>query len=97
MRWIVVAFLAFCFGLSYWEFASRKQAGMTTYGSDYMSALPHVFTSPIFQLLKSLGALGFIIVPVMAFWQGVVWGIEAMLVFFVAGAVFGVFLTNKTV
>lgn len=40
MRLTALLFLAFCFGLSYWEFALRMRLGREPYGLEYSTDLP---------------------------------------------------------
>lgn len=85
MRWATVIFLAFCFGLSYWEYATRRRLGMSPYGNQYGFELPRVFASPAFQILRLLGSAGIILVPLISWSQGFLWGLAAMTVFLIGG------------
>lgn len=90
MRTFALVFLAFCFGLSYWEFALRMRLRKEPYGREYSSDLPRVFGSTGFQILKLLGSVGIILVPAL-YWNKGVMGIAAALgVFFVLGAIIGI-------
>ena len=92
MRLTALIFLSFCFGLSYWEFAVRMRLGKEPYGLEYSSDLPRVFGTPVFQILKLLGSVGIILVPVL-YWNKGLPGIGAALaVFFVLGAIIGIAL-----
>jgi hypothetical protein len=90
MRLTALLFLAFCFGLSYWEFALRMRLRKEPYGLEYSSDLPRVFGTPVFQILKLLGSVGIILVPVL-YWSNGLLGVGAALaVFFVLGAIIGI-------
>jgi hypothetical protein len=58
-RWYVrlatLIFLAFCFGLGYWEFSVRMRSRKDPYGLEYSSDLPLMFSSQVFKVLKLLG------------------------------------------
>ena len=90
MRLTALLFLAFCFGLSYWEFALRMQLRKEPYGLEYSSDLPRVFRTSVFQILKLLGSVGVILVPVLYWSKGLPAIGAALAVFFVLGAIIGI-------
>lgn len=90
MRLTALVFLAFCFGLSYWEFALRMHLRKEPYGLEYSSDLPRVFGTTGFQILKLLGSAGFILLPVLYWSKGLLGVVAALAVFFVLGAIIGI-------
>jgi len=90
MRLTALLFLAFCFGLSYWEFAVRMRLGKEPYGLEYSIDLPRVFGTTGFQILKLMGSVGIILVPVLYWTKGLLAVGAAFAVFFVLGAIIGV-------
>jgi hypothetical protein len=90
MRLTALLFLAFCFGLSYWEFALRMRLRKVPYGLEYSSDLPRIFGTPVFQILKLLGSVGIILVPVLYWSKGLLGVGAALAVFFVLGAIIGI-------
>jgi hypothetical protein len=85
-----LVFLSFCFGLSYWEFALRMRLRKEPYGLEYSSDLPSVFATPAFKLLKLLGSVGVILVPLLYWTKGIMGVVAALVVFFVLGAIIGI-------
>ena len=90
MRLAALIFLAFCFGLGYWEFSVRMRLRQDPYGLGYSSGLPLVFASPTFKLLKLLGSVGIILVPLIYWSQGLMGAVLATAGYFVLGAVVGI-------
>lgn len=90
MRLAALIFLAFCFGLSYWEFALRMRLRKEPYGLNYSSDLPRVFGTTGFQILKLLGSVGIILVPALYWSKGLMGVVAALAVFFVLGAMIGI-------
>jgi hypothetical protein len=90
MRLTALIFLAFCFGLGYWEFSVRMRLRKDPYGSDYSIDLPRVFVTPVFKTLKLLGSLGIVIVPLLYWGRGFPGALAGLAVYFVLGALIGI-------
>lgn len=90
MELVALILLALCYGLSYWEFHVRMRLGKDPYEWGHSSGLPLLFATPVFKVLKLLGSIGVVLVPLLYWNNGLMGVVAALAVFFVVGTIFGI-------